>query len=228
MAKRRKSSKQDETLVDIMDVKDQAQNFIDRNQRTIIGAAAVILLLVGAYFGYKHLIQAPKQAEAVQAMTQAQNQFEKDSFALALENPGVGAAGFLQIIDDYGSVPAGNLAKYYAGICYLQLGRYEDAIDYLNDYKAHTDITKTMKSGALGDAYSEQGKYDQALTAYKKAADVKQNDLLTPYYLKKYALLAHSQGQKDKALAAFKTIRDEYPTSNEGLEADKYIALFEG
>jgi hypothetical protein len=52
-------------------------------------------------------------------MMLAQQQFEKDSFQLALTNPGGGYSGFLDIIDSYSGTKTANLAKYYAGICYL-------------------------------------------------------------------------------------------------------------
>ena len=88
----------------------------------------------------------------------------QDSFILALENPGGGFEGFLDTIDNYGSTKSGNLAKYYAGISYLNLGRTEDAINYLESYRSNDDITSIMKAGALGDAYAESQSYDKALS----------------------------------------------------------------
>ena len=223
---RRKQKQQDETLIDIVEVTEQATGFIDRNQKTIIGAAAAALLLIGGYFGYKTFIQAPKQLEAVGQMSQAQLQFERDSFSSALENPGGGLPGFLEIIDQYGGTPAGNSSKYYAGISYLNLGRFDDAITYLNKYNAKDDITQIMKLGALGDAHSELNDFSQALSMYKKAANVNSNSFLVPYYLKKQALLAEKEGNRADALAAYERIKKEFPNSSEGLEADKYIAYF--
>ena len=40
-------------------------------------------------------------------------------------------AGFLDVVDKYGSTPSGNLAKHYAGICYLRTGDLENAAKYL-------------------------------------------------------------------------------------------------
>jgi tetratricopeptide (TPR) repeat protein len=222
---RRKKKQQDETLIDIVEVSGQAQGFIEKNQKTIIGVATGILVLVGAYFGYKTFILAPKQKEAIQQMAQAQMQFQQDSFAAALENPGGGYPGFLDMIDQYGGTASGNSAKYYAGISYLNLGRFDDAIEYLNKYSAKDDITEIMKFGALGDCYAEQGNISKALSMYKKASSVNANEFLIPYYLKKYALLSNREGNKADALASFERIKKEFPKSSEGLEVDKYISF---
>ena len=226
MSRRKQNKQQDETLIDIVEVSEQATGFVERNQKTIIGIAAAALLLVGGYFGYKTFVLAPKQVEAINQMSQAQLQFERDSFAAALENPGGGYPGFLEIMDQFGGTASANTAKYYAGISYLNLGRYDDAIEYLNKYSAKDNVTKIMKFGAIGDAHSELGQLDDALSMYKKASNVSANKFLAPYYLKKYAQLSDKQGNKSDALSAYERIKKEFPTSTEGLEADKYISFY--
>lgn len=226
MSRRKRQKEQDETLIDIVEVGEQAQSFVERNQKTIIGAVAAFLVVVGGYFGYKTFVQAPKQAKAIDMMSQAQTQFERDSFASALENPGGDFPGFLDIIDEFGGTPSGNSAKYYAGICYLNLGRFDDAIEYLNKYSAKDNLTSVMKFGALGDCYAETNDMSKALSMYKKASSTSSNEFLAPYYLQKYAFLSAAQGNKGDALEAYKQIKKDYPKSSEGLEADKYLALY--
>ncbi|UKI39587.1 MAG: hypothetical protein L6V35_01520 [Alistipes putredinis] len=46
-------------------------------------------------------------------------------------------AGFLEVIEKYGSTPQGNIAKHYAGICYLKNGDLDNALAYLAKYKKH-------------------------------------------------------------------------------------------
>ena len=127
--------KQEETLIDIVDAKGRFENYFEKNQTLVLGVLVGIVLLVGGYLAYKNIYQAPRVKEAAEQMFQAQFQFDRDSFALALSNPGGGYDGFLGIIDNYGATPSANLANYYSGICYLQLGQFEDALDYLGDFK---------------------------------------------------------------------------------------------
>jgi len=228
MAIRRKQNKQsEETLLDLTQAKAKATNFIDQHQKSIIGGLAAVVIIVGGWFVYKNLIQAPKEEKAMAQMWMAQVQFEQDSFQVALENPGGGYSGFLSIIQDYSGTKAGNMAKFYAGISYLNLGNFESAQKYLEDFNPHGVIGPTMKYGALGDVYSELNQMDKAMTNYKKASESGENELLTPYYLKKLALLHESQNEVEKALAIYKSIKSKYPNSNEALSIDKYIARAE-
>ena len=215
----------DETLLDIVEAKEVAQDFFERNQSKILGVIVIGILLFGGYLAYKFGYQAPREKSAMEAIHKAQEQFARDSFALALENPGGGFEGFLDIIENYGGSKAANLSKYYAGVSYLNLGRFEDAISYLESYSANDDITPIMKAGALGDAYAENGDLDKALGLYKKAANMENNDFLTPYYLYKYAILAKKQGQSSEAVAAFERIQKDYPDSNEANEAERYATM---
>jgi len=214
----------DDTLVDIVEVKEQAQDFFERHQNLVIGGLAAVLLLIGGYLAYKYAYQEPREAAGMEAMYKAEFQFKQDSFALALTNPGEGMEGFLDIIDNYSGTKASNLASYYAGISYLNLGQYEAAIDYLNDYSAYDDITPITKYGAMADAYAETGELDKALENYKKAVN-SDNDFLTPYYLSKLAVLNMKQGNNDAALKNYQRIEDEYPQSAESKDAKKYISL---
>jgi tetratricopeptide (TPR) repeat protein len=158
----------------------------------------------------------------------AQFQFEQDSFQVALENPGGGYSGFLTIIKDFGGTKAANLANFYAGLCYLNLGNFDAALSYIEDFHPDGVVGPAMKYGALGDVYSELNQMDKAIANYKKAASSSDNELLTPYYLKKLAMLHESKSELAEALEIYKTIKSKYPNSNEALSIDKYIARAEG
>lgn len=216
----------DDTLVDIVEVKEQAQDFFEKNQNLLIGGLAVLLLLVGGYLAYKYAYQEPREAAGMEAMYKAEFQFKQDSFALALTNPGEGMEGFLDIIENYSGTKASNLASYYAGISYLNLGQFDAAIGYLNDYTAYDDITPITKYGALADAYAESGDLDKALANYKKAVN-SDNDFLTPYYLNKLGVLNMKLGNNDAALKNYQRIEADYPLSAEAKDAKKYISLLE-
>ncbi len=224
MARRKKTRRaEQETLVDIVEVKEQAEDFFERNQKVIMGVLIGIGVLVGGWFAYKQLYLAPKEQEAAEQMFQAELQFQRDSFQLALLNPGGGYSGFLDITEEYKGTKAANLASYYAGICYLHLGKFDAAISYLEDFDPAGEVTPIMKWGALGDAYSELGRNEDALDAYRKAANAADNDFLTPYYLKKLGLLHEVEGNYSAALDAYEEIKANYAKSQDGINIEKYI-----
>lgn len=200
---------------------------MDKNQMYIFGGLVVLVLLVGGFFAYNTFYKAPKQKEAVEQMYRAQQQFERDSFALALTNPGGGYMGFLDIIDNYGGTDAGNVAHYYAGISYLNLGKFEAAVDYLEQFSAAGQISPVMKYGALGDAYSELDDFDKAMSLYQKAVSKSENDALTPYYLKKIGMMHERNGELAEAKETYERIKQQYPKSTIGRDIEKYIARVE-
>ena len=230
MARRRnkKQQKSDETLVDLIEVKDQAQSFVERNQVYVFGALVGAVLVFGGLFAYNNFFKAPKQLEAVDQMSQAQVQFARDSFALALTNPGGGYKGFVDIAENYKGTKAGNLALYYAGICYLQLGEYAAALDYLNDYNADGEVTPIMKYGSMGDAFAELNDLEKAMKYYRMAIDSEENDFLVPYYLTKVGLLQEKNGDFQSAQSTFQKIKDDYPAYPGSQDAEKYLARVSG
>ena len=225
MAKRNKKYKEaDDTLVDIVQVRDSAQDFLEENQNLVFGILVGVVLIIGGFIGYKNFYQKPRNAEATVQMYQAQFQFERDSFAKALTNPGGGYSGFLDIISNYGGTAAANTAKYYAGVSYLYLGNYNEAIEYLKDFSPKGSLTPAMKFGALGDAYSELGDFDTAEDYYEDAANAIDNDLITPYYLLKAAMINEKNGDIESASKYLSKIESDYPESNEYTTAIKYLS----
>ena len=227
MARRKKNNQEEEVLVDIVEVRDNFQGFYDKNQKIIWGILGGLVLLIGGYFVYNNLYLEPRQKEAMAQMYQAELQFERDSFAQALTNPGNLYPGFLDIQDQYSGTKTANLASYYIGVSYLNLGKFEAAVDYLKGYKSTNAEMTIMKDGALGDAFSELQDMEKAMSYYMKAAD-SDNDLLTPYYLKKVGMLHERQGDTAAAAKAYQQIKDNYPQSTEGREIDKYLAKTQG
>jgi tetratricopeptide (TPR) repeat protein len=201
----------------------RTEQFIEDNQKIITYVAGGIILLVAAYLGFNKFYVQPKGDEALSQMFMAENYFEKDSFNLAINGDG-NYLGFLDIIDDYGMTKSANRAKYYAGISYLNLGEFENAIEYLNDFESDDLLLAPVAEGAKGDAYLELGENDKALKQYKKAYSVSDNELTTPVYMMKAATLLESMDELEDALDLYKGIKEKYPTSTEGSSIDRYIA----
>ena len=221
--KRNKKKKDDEVLVDLSEVTGQAGDFFERNQNSIMMGALLFVLLVGGYFVYQNMYQKPRQAEAVDQMAEAEYQFSRDSFAQALANPGNGFPGFADIVKNYSGTDAANAALYYSGVSALNMGQFDAAISYLEDFSADGELLPIMKQGTLGDAYSEKGDLEKGLSLYNSAVSAGNNELLTPYYLKKVAMLSQKLGKADAAVKAWERVKVDYPLSNEAREASKYI-----
>ena len=223
MAKRKVAQNTD--TIEVQEVQTVSAPFWETYQKQLLYALGAVVVLIAGWWLYKSLIVAPKQQEAVASMWQAQNMFERDSFRLALDGSGGGFDGFVALADKYSGTPAGNLANYYAGVSYLHLGEFDNAIQYLEKYDAEGELLPAMKYGALGDAYSEKKDFSKALDLYKKASDATDNELLSSVYLKRLGLLYQHEGNKEEAVKAFERLRRDYPNqqSQDWREIEKYI-----
>lgn len=224
MAKRKFTETAEELVVE--EVKNTTNiPFWQKNQHYILYALGGIAVLFLGWWLYKSQIQEPKQQEAVTSMWRAEQMFQQDSFTSALNGPAGGYDGFLALADKYSGTPAGNLAKYYAGICYLQTGDFDNAISFLESSDASGAILPAFRYGALGDAYSEKKDFGKALDLYEKATKATDNEVIASYYLKKLGMLNEFQGNKEAAKAAYERLRRDYPNqmSQDWREIEKYL-----
>jgi len=201
----------------------KAKSFWTKYQKPLLPAIGVIVVLIAGWYGYKNYIVAPKEDEAQNAMWKAEQYFRQDSLKLAL-NGDKFSRGFIYIVNNYGSTKAANLAKYYAGLCCLRTGDFNKAVSYLKDFSTSARQIQMMAYGALGDAYSELNKNDDAVNYYKKAASEFTDDVtLSSEYLFRAALKLETLGKNSEALEVYKEIKQKYPNTERGYSADKYI-----
>ena len=200
-----------------------ARDFWSNNGKVITYTLVGLVVVVGGYFAYKNFIKAPAEAKAAEAIWKAEDYFKQDSFQLALNGDGINP-GFLKAISNHGSTKAGNLAKFYAGSCYLQMGDFNNAIKYLKDFSTDQVEAKIRANGLLGDAYSEIGKKEDAIGYYEKAGTLfEDDDVNSPEYLFRAAMLNQELGKNKDAIELLHTIKDKYPTSQRAMEVDKYL-----
>lgn len=210
----------------------KTEEWVAKNQKfifIIIGVAALVIL---GYLGYEEFIQEPKEAEAANEMFQAQQYFEtamqasaaqSDSlFNLALTG-GQGKYGFEDIIENYGSTKAGNLAHYYAGMAYLNTNQYQKAIDNLDDFESEDEILPALAKGGIGDAFLQLEQPEEALDYYEDAANIKTNNFTTPKFLMKAAITALQLNKADAAEGYLTRIKEEFADSPEAARVDVYL-----
>lgn len=197
--------------------------YFNRHQKLVTYVAGGIIVLILGIIAYRYFIIEPQEQQAKIALTKNLRYFENDSFALAIRGNGV-EPGLQEIADDYGMTKSGNLAKYLTGMSLMHLGKYEEAISYLEDFNTKSIIIKPIALGAIGDAYSQLKKYDEAAKNYLKAAEASDNKYTSPRFYFKAGLVNEKLADYKQALSNYKKIKENYPTSDEAREIDKYIA----
>jgi TolA-binding protein len=202
-----------------------AKNFWDKYSKKIVMVSTAIIVLGGGWLAYKNFVQLPNEEKASEEIFRAEENFRKDSIALAL-NGNASTPGFLKVINKYGNTGAGNIARLYAGECYLHLGDFQNAVKYIEDFKHNGALQLGAKAeGLLGDAYSEMKKTDDAVKHYKKAAATFPEDqALSSEYLFRAAMLLEIAGKNDEAIKTYQELKEKFPRTEKGFSADKYLA----
>ncbi|MBC34911.1 MAG: tetratricopeptide repeat protein [Bacteroidetes bacterium] len=204
----------------------KTEKFIEANQKilTIVVGALVVIIL--GYFGYTRLYVQPLEEEANAQLFQAEIYFQQDSLNKALYGDG-NALGFIDISDEFGVTKAGKLANYYAGICYLHLGEFENAIDYLKDFSLSDHIVAPMALGAIGDAYMELQDLDAAAKYYVNAAKADKNEFTAPTFYLKAGMTYEMLENYGKALDMYQAIKKDFGASIEARDIEKTITRLE-
>jgi tetratricopeptide (TPR) repeat protein len=210
-----------QTISNVEQTLTRTEQYLEENYKTLLTGLAVIVVLIG--LGWLGKIYLNKRNDEAQSqMYMAEKYLEMDSLKLALNGDG-NYLGFLDIAKSYSLTKAGNLANYSAGICYLHLGQYQDAIKFLGKYSKKDNVIGSLALGATGDAYVELGQSDKGISKYVEAADYGKNSFSSPIYLMKAAQLYELQSKFAEALRLYERIETEYPESTEGSTIEKYI-----
>ena len=227
------ANKKQKEVLEQNEALNKSEEFILKYKKTIIIAVVALLAIIAGIFVYKAYVSGPREDKASTALGRGQQYFDADLYDKALNGDGANFAGFLKIASDYSSTDAGNLANLYAGLCYANLGKWEDAVKYLDQYSPADDaVVSPAAVAALGNAYAHVNQLDKAVSALKKAADMADskgldgvNNSIAPTFRLQAAEILESQGKKEEALKMYQEIKSKYVNSAlvQSQEIDKYI-----
>ncbi len=224
--KKHQDVKGDQRLENIEETLTKTEQFIFNNQKNISVVVIIIIAIIVGYFAYNKYYMAPKSMEASKQMFAAQRYFELDSLDKALYGDG-NNLGFLDIIEEYSMTKPGNLANYYAGVCFLKKKDFNQAIDYLEEFSGDDHLVGPMATGAIGDANLELGDQKKAVAFYLKAAQQDDNGFTAPLFLMKAGNVYELMGNYSDAVSTYKLIKTKFVKSKEARSIDKYIARAE-
>ena len=209
--------------LNVEDALTQSEAFLIKYKNAIIGGVVAVIIIVAGFIMYKNLYAEPREEKAQAAFFKGQEYFEQDAFEQALNGDSIGYTGFLKVADEYSGTKAANLAKAYAGICYAQLGKYEEAVKMLDSFNGKDQMVAPAILGAAGNCYAQLGQLDKAASTLLSAADKADNNTLSPIFLIQAGEILVKQGKYDDAVNAYTKIKDKYFQSYQAMDIDKYI-----
>lgn len=212
---------------------EKSEAFVAKYRKPIVGGVIALVVIVVAVILFNVLYSGPRADKANTAMAKGQEYFSNEQFDKAVNGDGATFAGFVKIADEYSGTDAANLAHLYAGLCYANLGKWNEAVKELDSYSPGDDMMVSPAAvEALGNAYAQTGNVDKAVSTLKKAADMADskaeggvNNSISPTFLLQAGQLLESQNKKADALSVYQNIKKTYVNSQlvQSSEIDKYI-----
>ena len=211
------ANKNQQAAPEIQEQVNKAEAFFEKYKKAvIIGVIAVIIIVVGAILLNNYYF-TPRANEASTELAKSQELFNNEQYDKAL-------VGFQKVASDYSSTDAGNLAQLYIGICQANLGKWQEAVNALENFNGKDDaMISPAAEGALGNAYANLNQLDKAVEHLKKAAKMADNNALSPTFLIQAGEILESQGKKDEALKLYQEIKEKYFNSMQYQTIDEYI-----
>ena len=209
--------------LDLEEAMSSSEAFIIKYKNKFLAGIAAIVIVVGGALGYQHFVSEPNEKKASEALFRGEQYFMADNYQYALNGDSLGYEGFLKVADKFSGTDAGKLANAYAGICYAQLGEYENAVKFLDKFSADDHLVNPALMGTMGNCYIQLGQLDKGAATLMKAADKANSHSLSPIYLIQAGQVYEKLGKKSEALNAYKTVKEKYFNSYQAMDIDKYI-----
>jgi tetratricopeptide (TPR) repeat protein len=204
---------------------EKAKDFWDRFGKVLTVISVIIIVAAAGFYGYQEYVKKPKEKKASELLFKAEEYFRADSVNKALNGDGQ-YWGFLRVIDKYGGTKAGNMANYYAGACYIKLNDNQKALKYLKNFSTSSKALKSRAYKLMADAYGDMNQPKEAFDYYQKAARTFDKDeqfasdcLFMAAYIAQKTL-----NDTKSATALYKEIKEKYPRTQHGYDADSYLA----
>ena len=217
---------QESTTAEVFETLDstasKTEEWVVKYQNVILTFIGIVAFGVLGYLGYQNYVIEPKTKEAISELNQAQFYFElavnsqdSDSLYKRALNGGEGKYGFLDIIKNYEGTTAAKLATYSAGMAYLNIKDYQNAIAYLDQFNSDDVLLGALAKGAIGDAFAQMGQLEEAFDYYVTASKINNNMYSTPKFLYKAAMIGSKLGKDSQALTYLERIDKEFKESQE-------------
>lgn len=225
MSKLKKEDLEQDLLIEYSS---RIMHFYNNNKVAVIGGSIGIVVAIGLIIGYI-FYSGNQEEEAVNLLGIAEQELLRDNYEQALYgNEEEFTLGFEQIANNYDGTIAGNLANYYAAIAEYELGNYESALTYIQEYEVPEGILGVAPISMHANILIGLERYEEAATQYERAAEWDENNSTTPYNLYKAAEAHMEAGNTEQALAHIDTIIEEYPNSQQIAQAQRLKGLLAG
>ncbi|WP_185872824.1 tetratricopeptide repeat protein [Blattabacterium cuenoti] len=185
----------------------------------------ILISIYIMYFFYKnYFLNFLNEKQAFKELSYAQSYISNGLINKALNyNIKNHSLGLIGILHKYPHTKAGNISKFYAGICYYKLGKYEFSINIMKSFSSKDELLSSIKYGLIGDSFAQLNNNNEAIKNYIKASNISKNTFTTPLYYYKAAMLNFYIKKYAASKLLFNKIIIDYPSFFYYDNVEKYM-----
>lgn len=207
----------------LLEYSSRFMHFYQTNKAAVLGGGVGIVLAIGLIIGYV-VYSGQQEQEASVLLGMAEQEMMMGNYETALYgNDDEFTIGFVQIANNYSGTESGNLAQYYAAVSEFELGNYQDALSYIEDYTPPEGILGVAAISLHANILLELENYTEAAEHYEQAADWDENSATTPSNLFEAAQAYQRAENIETATSLLQRIIDEYPNSMQTPKAERML-----
>ena len=212
-----------DNLFNSANLKGSVSSYYAENKKTVNIAGGVILIVTAISLFWSLYWHPKRESEAAAKLAPLHHYFAKDSFEVVLKGiKGKKMMTAPEIADAYPLTKKGKEAAMMAGVSYLQTGKFEKAIEYLDKADPKDQFLGAAILNAKASCYAEMGKLEKAASIYEEAGKKSKSEFSAQYW--KNAGVHYEMAEEyGKALSCYEKIKYEYSTAPEAADIDKYI-----
>jgi tetratricopeptide (TPR) repeat protein len=200
------------------------RTYYEDNQKTIKPAVAVLVVACIAVIVYVNNRNANNE-RALLELGKVFELYDQSQYQQAMDGiPERNIVGLRSIVDNYGSSPAGELARFYLANSYFQLGKYDEALAEFEDFSPTGPLLTISRFSGMAACYEAKGNYEDAAVYFEKAGVFDSKSADAAENLNNAARNYGLAGKKERALELYKKLKKDYPATSFGREADRFIA----
>lgn len=197
--------------------------FYNQNKAAVLGGGLAFVLSIVLVIGY-FIYSSQQEQEAQILLGIAEQSLLQNDFERALYGDDEQfTLGFTQIARNYNRTDAGNLAYYYSAVAEFELGNYEDALSYIENYTVPRGVLGVAPISMHAIILTELNRYEDAAGMFERAARWDDNRSTTPQNLIEAAQAYIEIGNNQKAIEHLNTILTEYPNHVLSSRAERMI-----
>ncbi len=194
----------------------ESRDWAASNQRTMIGAGVVLVLVVAGLFYYSST-RAKDNELANTYLTRVSQFYANGDYRSAVDGDknqrvqGEVIHGLKQIVDDYGSTPAGANAALLLANAYYYLGKYDSADMAFGKATTATPIMAASVDAGHAAVFEAKGNKEEAAKLFQNAAKRDKDNPMNADYTLDAARDLQQIGKKDDAIKLYKNLLVNYP-----------------